>query len=225
MAIVSDEKLIAGYLKGDEKSLEILIKRWLKPIYSFVFRYLGNSQEAEDITQEVFIKVWRNLKRFDPRRIPTNRDLRGRRNKKFKTWLFTIAKNASIDRLRKKKVVSFPEVDYLADPALSVREIFEKREMAIMLNLAMEKLSSKYRQILSLRYKENFAFQEIADFLGKPLNTVKSRHRRAIIKLKKDLTPLSAGLTPLKAGLTPTLRRPTLILMAPTNPIRKDGLF
>ncbi len=70
-----DEKLIADYLAGDEQSLELLIKQYLKPIYSFVSRYVGNGQEAEDITQEVFVRVWRSLKKFD-------------QTKSFKTWVF-----------------------------------------------------------------------------------------------------------------------------------------
>ena len=77
MSMDSDQKLIADYLGGDEKALEILIYRYLKPIYSFVYRYVGNEQEAEDITQEIFVKAWRNLKKFN-------------QNKSFKTWIFTI---------------------------------------------------------------------------------------------------------------------------------------
>ena len=84
-----EEQLVRDYLKGDENSLEILIGQYLKPIYSFIYRYVGNASEAEDITQEVFVRVWKNLKKFD-------------QNKKFKTWIFGIAKNASIDWLRKK---------------------------------------------------------------------------------------------------------------------------
>jgi RNA polymerase sigma-70 factor (ECF subfamily) len=60
----TDEQLIINYLKGDEEALEVLIKRYLKPIYSFTFRFIGSSQEAEDITQEVFVKVWRNFKKI-----------------------------------------------------------------------------------------------------------------------------------------------------------------
>ena len=86
----SDEQLINNYLKGDEKSLEILIHRYLKPIYNFVYRYVNNKQEAEDVTQEVFVKTWRNLKKF-------------KRNKSFKTWIFSIAKNTAIDSFKKKK--------------------------------------------------------------------------------------------------------------------------
>ncbi len=63
MKNISDEQLIADYLKGEENSLEILIRRHLKTIYNFAYRYVGNVQEAEDITQETFVKAWRNLKR------------------------------------------------------------------------------------------------------------------------------------------------------------------
>ncbi len=94
----SDQKLIANYLAGDEKSLEILINRYLRPIYSFVYRHVGNGEVAEDITQEVFVKVWRNLKKFD-------------QNKSFKTWIFTIAKNTSFDFFKKKKAIPFSELE------------------------------------------------------------------------------------------------------------------
>jgi len=59
----SDQQLVADYIAGNEKSLEILIKRYLKPIYSFSYRYVGNPQNAEDVTQEVFVKVWLNLEK------------------------------------------------------------------------------------------------------------------------------------------------------------------
>ncbi len=63
----SDEQLINSYLKGNEKALEILVSRYLKPIYNFTYRYVGDTHYAEDITQEVFVKMWRNLKKPVPR--------------------------------------------------------------------------------------------------------------------------------------------------------------
>lgn len=173
----SDRKLIAGYLNGDEKSLEILIQQYLKPIYNFAHRYAGNAQDAEDITQDVFVKVWRNLKKFD-------------RQKSFKAWIFTIAKNTSIDALKKRKPALFSEfsaIEKIADPSPSPNEIFERKEISQMLNLLINKLPLKYRNVLFLRYNNNLAFQEIAETLNKPINTVKSRHRRALIILKKFL--------------------------------------
>ncbi len=185
MLRVNDEQLIANYLVSDEESLEILIKRYLKPIYSFVYRYVGNSQDAEDITQDIFVKVWRNLKKFD-------------QSKSFKTWIFSIAKNTSIDWLKKKKAIPFSNfengegenllTETLTDPAPLPNEILERIGIAEMLNTAINQLTSKYRMVLFLRYNDHFTFREIAEALGEPLDTVKSRHRRALIQLKKILS-------------------------------------
>jgi len=182
MLRVNDEQLIVEYLVGNEKSLEILIKRYLKPIYSFAYRYVGNSQDAEDITQEVFVKIWRNLEKFD-------------QQKSFKTWIFSIAKNTSIDCLRKKRAIPFSNfenqegenllTEKLADPSPLPNEIFERAGIAQMLNSAIQQLSPKYRMVLFFRYNDHFNFREIAEALGEPLNTIKSRHRRALILLKK----------------------------------------
>jgi len=177
----SDYELVFSYLSGDSESLEILIRSYLKPIYSFTYRYVGNSQDAEDIAQETFVKVWRHLKRFD-------------QSKSFKTWIFSIAKNTAIDFLKKKKVISFSDfdtedggniiADTFADMAKSSQEIFERKETAQMFESAMAELSPKYRMVLSLRYNNDFNFREIAETLGESINTVKSRYRRALIMLK-----------------------------------------
>lgn len=181
----SDQQLIESYLEGNEKSLEILIKRYLKPVYSFVYRYVGDGAAAEDITQEIFVKTWRNLKKFNP-------------NKKFKTWIFTIAKNTSIDWLKKKKAIPFSNFESregenlfirtLADPAPLADEMIERAGVTEVVNAAINQLTAKYRRVLLLRYNEHLSFREIAAFLSEPLNTVKSRHRRALIQLKNFLT-------------------------------------
>lgn len=177
--------MIEKYLTGDEKSLEVLFGRYLKPIFSFSYRYVGSGQEAEDIAQEVFVKIWRNLKKFD-------------QQKSFKTWIFSIAKNTAIDFLKKKKAMPFSEfdtedggnliTDTLADPSPLPQELLERAGVAQMLNSAMEKLSPKYRMVLFLRYNDHFNFREISESLGEPLHTITSRHRRALIKLKEILT-------------------------------------
>lgn len=188
----SDQQLIADFLAGNEKSLEILIQRYLKPIYGFVYRYVGNAPEAEDITQETFVKVWKNLKKFD-------------RSKSFKTWIFTIAKNTSLDFLKKsqsasggKKIIPFVDfennkgenkfIETLADSSPLPDELLERAYIGKMLEAAINKLFPKYRLVLSLRRNGHFTFNEIAEALGEPLNTVKSRYRRALIMLKKLLS-------------------------------------
>lgn len=196
MSVNSDEQLVASYLKGNEKSLEVLIWRYLKLIYSFAFRFVNSAQEAEDITQEVFIKMWRNLKKFDPRR-SRFATLRGRQNRSFKTWIFAIAKNTCLDAMKKKKTIPFSKfedeegknifIDNLADGNLLPNELFEKVGIMRELNLAMAKLPSKYRLVEHLHYIEELTFKEISQILNKPLNTLKSQHRRALIRLKKIL--------------------------------------
>lgn len=195
MSEINDKEFIFKYLNGDEKSLEILIGKYLKPIYNFTYHYLGNAVDAEDVTQEVFVKVWRNIKKFN-------------QEKNFKSWIFSIARNASIDFLRKtrsagggKKTLPFSFfesddggniiTDTLIDPAPLPPEILERADLADLLAAAMEKLSAKYREVLFLHHNDHFTFQEIADALGEPLNTVKSRYRRALIILKESLAKIS----------------------------------
>jgi len=185
----SDKQLIVEYLDGDGESLEILIRQYLKPIYNFAYGYVGNAQDAEDITQEAFVKAWKNLKRFN-------------QQKSFKTWIFAIVKNSCIDFLKKKKTIPFSAfsarggsafggenkfAETLADPSPLPGELLERKSIREILAKAIEKLSLKYRKVLSLHYNDNLAFREIAESLGEPLNTVKSRHRRALTTLKKLL--------------------------------------
>jgi len=181
----SDRQLVNDYLAGNKESLEVLFERNLKAIYSFVCRYVGNAYDAEDITQESFVKAWRNIKKFD-------------QNKNFKTWIFAIAKNTALDFLKKKKTIPFSTfddidgnnvvTDMLVDTALIPSELLEHKDIASTLASAMENLSPSHRAVLFLRYNDHFTFREIAESLCEPLHTIKSQHWRALIKLKKLLT-------------------------------------
>ena len=179
-----DLMLITEYLAGRKESMEILIKRHLKSVYGFVYKYARNQQDAQDITQETFLKAWRNLKKFD-------------KEKNFKTWLFTIAKNTALDFLKKKKTVPFVEfeneegenviTETLADPAVSVYELLQKKDFAQTIKIAIAKLSPKYQAVLLPRYNNGLTFRDMAEAAGEPLHTIKSRYRRALIMLKKIL--------------------------------------
>lgn len=178
--ILADEKLIHQYLKGDEISLEFLIARYLGIIYSFVYKNVGNTDNAEDITQEVFVKVWKNIKKFDQER-------------SFRPWIFQIAKNASIDFLRRKKAIPFSRFEsdtghnplvenIIAAPLDLIGKISDRRVLAA----AMQGLGDKEREVINLRY-EGLNFREIAENVKESINTVKSRYRRCIIDLKKNI--------------------------------------
>lgn len=185
----SDQELVAKYLNGDAESLEILIRQYMPAVYRFVYRYVGNAEDAEDITQEAFVKAWRNLKRFD-------------RTKSFKTWIFAIAKNTGIDFLKKKKAVPFSVfsargggneagdtafAETLVDSLPLPDEMLAKRDARYAFACAMEKLSPKYKTVLFLRSMRELTFREIAESLGEPLHTVKSRYRRGLVLLKNIL--------------------------------------
>ena|SRR3989344_1789222 len=177
----SDTGLVSQYFEGDGKALEELFGRYFRQVYAFAHSYAKNTKDAEDIAQETFLKAWRNLKKFDA-------------NKSFKTWLFAIAKNTAIDFFRKKREILFSALDNndgenifaetLADTAMLPTELSERNENIRGLALAAARLPRKYGEIISLRYDEDLSFSEIARFLGEKLNTVKSRHRRALMMLK-----------------------------------------
>lgn len=180
----SDQELIADYLEGNDRALLILVERYLKPVYRFVFYLTGSAQDAEDITQDAFIKTWSNLSKF-------------RTTESFKTWLFAIARNCAIDWMRKKKTFVFsdferaegdnPLIENLADPKPLPEEMITHRETKEMLERILDTLPLFYREVLLLRYIEHLSFDEIGKVLKKPLDTVKSQHRRALIMLRQRL--------------------------------------
>ncbi len=182
MENLSDEKLIESYIKGESKALEILIKRYLTPVYNFILGYVKEVSAAEDVTQEVFVKVWKNLKKFKP-------------EYKFKSWLYKIAKNTSLDYLKKNKAVTFSELDnfnddsylrcLLDEKSISPLEIASLSDNAGQLNLALEKLPEKYKSTLNMRYQQGLKFREIAEIMQESIDTIKTRHRRALIYLRK----------------------------------------
>lgn len=175
-----DKNLIQQYLKGDEKSLELLINKYLKQIYGFVYKSVGSVADAEDITQDVFVKAWRNIRKFDQKR-------------DFKPWVFQIAKNASIDYLRKKRSIPFSRFENEKGQNVLIESIAAKPQNLIgsisdkkTLGLILSTLSPEERKIIDLRHNEGMSFKEIAEIFEESINTVKSRYRRVIMGLKNN---------------------------------------
>lgn len=176
-----DKQLIEDYLKGDEKSLDLLIGKYIKPIYSFSYRNVGNPNDAEDITQEVFVKIWKNMKKFDTK-------------KSFKPWLFQIAKNTSIDFLRKKKSIPFSKFEnekgqnalvenLVATPMNLIENLSNKKVLA----MAMQQLGEKEQKIINLRHNQGLSFKEISNVFNESINTIKSRYRRTLFVIRKSI--------------------------------------
>ena len=182
----TDEEIIFLYKNGEPEAFRVLINRYASPLYNFTAR-LTNKNDAPDIVQEIFIKAWKNIERFNPLKAS------------FKTWIFTIARNTTTDFLRKKKNLLFSNIkkdenedinsftENIPDDDLLPDEALQKLQDSQFLNKILEKLRPDYREILVLHYQEEMTFEEIGEILGKPLNTVKSQHRRAIMELRKIL--------------------------------------
>jgi RNA polymerase sigma-70 factor, ECF subfamily len=173
----SDEQLVIMYREGATDALETLLVRHADSIYNFVFRLVGNREEAQDITQETSVKAWKNIDRFDVA-------------VKWKTWVYAIARNTAIDHLRKKRSLTFsdteltsgenPAIDNQKDEGPLPDKLAMQIEDNVLLEQAITRLSPLYREVLYLYYYEDMTLQEIATLSGKPIDTIKSQHRRGM---------------------------------------------
>ena len=184
-----DRQLIRDHLAGDGKAFTCLVNKYLKPIYNFLCRITNDPATAEDLAQETFFKAYKNIKRYDKAR-------------KFKTWLFTIAKNSAFDYLKKKKALNFKDLENddgesfiydMAEDRLLPDELLKRKELAEELDQKLTEIPELYRTVLLLHYKEDFSLAEISEVLNEPYNSVKSRDRRGLILLKRLLTESSSN--------------------------------
>lgn len=182
----TNEQLITQYLSGDQMALEILISKNLKLIYNFHLRQTNDPTIAEDLTQETFIKVWKNLKKFKV-------------DKNFQVWLFTIAKNTLFDYFKKKKILVFSDwedddgnnqlADQLTDPAPLPEEIFFSKNLTAQLQQALTTLTASQRLAINLHHYDELTFAEISEVARVSENTAKSWYRRGLQKLRENLDP------------------------------------
>jgi RNA polymerase sigma-70 factor (ECF subfamily) len=183
---LSDAEVVEQVLGGDVDRFGVLVKRYQRRLVGLVYRQVGDYDEALDLVQEVFIKVYGALDRFDPAF-------------RFSTWLFRIAGNASIDHLRKKRLrtvpLARPETEDDADgvdhdPASTDRtpeQELRNAELAKRLELEIDALPDDYRELVSLRHFGELAYEEIAELKGMPLGTVKNKLFRARMILREKL--------------------------------------
>jgi RNA polymerase sigma-70 factor (ECF subfamily) len=185
----TDEEIIELYKRGDREAFRGLIERYISPLYNFAARKTS-PDDASDIVQDIFIKVWKNIGRFDQSKAS------------FKTWIFTVGRNTITDFLRKKRSLLFSDIrksdgddapddsflENIPDEQLLSDAALQKIQDKELLNALLDKMKPGYREILLLHYQEEMTFDEIGEVLSKSMNTVKSGHRRAIIELRKMLS-------------------------------------
>lgn len=158
---MDDETLVRNCLAGDRRSFAEIVSRYERPLYNVALRTLGDADEARDATQNAFVKAWVNLGQFD-------------RSRRLFSWLYRIALNESLNRLRSRRRQE-PLDERLVDTGRSPEEGAEQRERRQQLESAMTQLSDGHREVLVLRHWMQLSYDEIADAIGVPPKTVKSR--------------------------------------------------
>lgn len=170
----SDGEVIQLCLDGDAVAFEILVERYKKLVYTTAYRMMGNKEEAEDVSQEAFIRIYSSLGRYNP-------------EFKFSTWAMKITTNLCLDQLRKRKNVALPmdELPEITDDDKTPEETFITNETGREVQAAIDKLPAKYKEFLILFHVQNLSYQEIMDITGESLTIVKNRLYRARQMLKE----------------------------------------
>ena len=181
----TDAELVAAILKGEQESFSDLVKRYQGRLVNYLYRLLRSTQEAEDLAQEVFFKVYRALDRYDPRY-------------KFSTWLFRVAQNAAIDQIRKRRLQLVSMDRQGADGEdLGTWEFassdpspygdLRNRERGEAIQVAIDGLPWDYRELIVLRHFGELSYDEIAQLKDMPLGTVKNKLFRGRQMMKEQL--------------------------------------
>lgn len=175
----TDEKLIRQILKGNESAMEILVKRHYDLVHSYIYRTTNDYNTSYDITQEVFIKMMKNIDKYNLE------------NGKFKNWLLKIAVNAAKDYFKSKTYKQRSEncdiENHQIEDKSNVIDIISKKEEAVKIKEAVENLPKLQREAILLKYYNDLKIKEISTITGDNENTIKSRLYNGIKNLKKLL--------------------------------------
>ena len=182
---IEDGRLISRYLKGETTAFEHLVKKFLPVVYGYIFRMTRDQSVAEDLAQETFIKVWKNLQKFHL-------------DSSFRTWVLAIAHHTVLDWFRKKKHIPFSDFDTrdgrnilqetTPDQDPRPDELFIQNEKVELVQELLERLPPRAKETLILYEEGGMTFAEIGEMLGESVHTVKSRYRRALMTLKGSVT-------------------------------------
>lgn len=182
---LADGELVLTAVSGREAAFEELVRRYQRPIASYVYRMVGDYDAALDLTQEVFIKVYNSLSRY-------------RSEFKFSTWIYKIAHNTAIDHLRRHTVrdqimtsggdVTRSEIA-IESRRLTPEQESEREERRSEIESVVQSLPAAYRELIVLRHSHDLSYDEIAEVTGLPLGTVKNRLFRAREAMRDLLVP------------------------------------
>jgi RNA polymerase sigma-70 factor (ECF subfamily) len=166
----SDGELIQRAAGGDRSAFEQLYQRYARPVFGLALRRLGDRGRAEDAVQETFASVWRSAGSYKPERGPGA------------PWLYAVARNAIVDRARARTEVPAEIPDEPATGPTPLDQT-EQNWVAWRVHRALEELPEREREVIQLAYWSGLSQSEVAEFLGLPLGTVKTRTRAALMRL------------------------------------------
>lgn len=180
MLAVSEYELVTNCLKGDQDSFAELVRRYRNLVFSTVTYYIKDAEEANDMSQEVFLRIYRALKSYNPKF-------------KFSTWSVIITKNLCLDYVRKKKLPQEPIDDYenVCRDDDTPEDKYIRKERNVQLRRFIEMLPEKYRLPVVLYHQKGLSYKEIAVKLDEPLSIIKNRIYRARLSIRDSL--LKAG--------------------------------
>jgi len=183
-----DEDLMVAYQRGEVRAFELLLTRHRKPVFNFILRFVGDRETAEDLLQETFMRVIKGSDAY-------------KRQAKFTTWLYTIARNLCVDQTRRRKHRKHASLDApmsASEDSGTLLDVIPGNEMASdrksvnkelheTMQRAIAGLSEEQREVFLMREFLDLPFKQIAEVVGVPENTVKSRMRYALEKLRLEL--------------------------------------
>ncbi len=186
---LDDSGVVTAFLGGEERAFQELVERYQTRLLNFVYRTIGDREKAEDLVQEVFIRVYRHLHRFD-------------RSKKFSTWIYTIASNLAKNELRNRSrnpLVLFQTIRknwqdedrplQFEDAHSRPDDLYRKRHLRELVEQSVEQLPEHHRTVFVLRELEGKSYEEIAEITDCNLGTVKSRLNRARNSFAEIIAP------------------------------------
>ena len=172
----TEAELLLGLQAHDEQAFSFLYDRYSKALFSIILQVVPQQELAEDILQEVFVKIWQNISSYD--------ETKGR----LYTWMLNIARNQAIDRTRSKDFNNRMKTTELSENVYNSSQAVEAKMDDVGLQKTLSNLPDESRKLLDLAYYQGYTQEEIAKMLNIPLGTVKTRLRATIIQLRKILS-------------------------------------
>jgi RNA polymerase sigma factor (sigma-70 family) len=169
----TEAELLQGLQLHDEQAFSYLYDRYSKALFTIISQIIPQQEAAEDVLQDVFLKIWQNIKSYDPGK--------GR----LYTWMLNIARNGAIDRTRSKDFTRQAKTIELSENVYKEKEGVSSKIDDVGLKKTLSNLPEESRRLLELAYFQGYTQEEIAKILNLPLGTVKTRIRTTLIQLRK----------------------------------------